>query len=151
MWFDPHGLQKQEGIPSKVTKVTKVGEVPRAGNGTLDSLDTLDTPDPRPAGPGAAAIVPFDQLISPVETALEGARFVGVQPKGWLPGRGVGLDLPPLRAVWKASGECGSSQPCRYRSTSSMPLSNVRKLAIGVGTELHHLELRRALNVDARL
>src|SRR4029077_4217441 len=28
---------------------------------------------------------------------------------------------------------------------------HMRKPAIGVGTELHHLELRRALNVDARL
>ena len=28
---------------------------------------------------------------------------------------------------------------------------HVRKLGIGVGTELHHLELRRALNADARL
>jgi hypothetical protein len=99
-----------------------------------------------------APIVPLDQLISLVETALEAARSVGVQPKGCLPARGVGLDLPPLvRAMRKSIGECGSGQSCWHRSTSSMPLSNVRKLAIGVGTELHHLELRRTLNVDAKL
>ena len=136
-----------------MTKVTKVGEVPLAGNGTLD---TLDTPDPRPAGPDAAAIVPFDQLINPfdqlinlVETALEGARFLGVHPKGWLPDRGVGLDLPPLvRAVWKSISECGSGRRCRHQSTSSIPPS---MCASSPSAELHHLELLRALNVDARL
>jgi hypothetical protein len=34
--------------------------------------------------------------------------------------------------------------------TVDQAAEHVRKLGIGVGTELHHLELRRALNVDAR-
>jgi hypothetical protein len=97
---------------------------------------TVAQPIPEPEWGGkytvTTPIAPLDQLINLVETALQGARFLGVQPKGWLLDRGVGLDLPPLvRAVRKSIGECGSGQP--------------------FGTELHHLELRRALSVDARL
>jgi hypothetical protein len=30
-------------------------------------------------------IVPLDQLVALIEGAFEGARFLGVKPKGWLP------------------------------------------------------------------
>jgi hypothetical protein len=113
-------------------------------NAAWDKMQAEGFADVRP-------IVPLDQLQGIVEAALAGSRFLGVQPKGWLPDRGVDLDrLPLVRAVRKSISGCGSDQRYRHRSTSSMPPSNVRKLAIGVGTELHHLELRRALNMGAK-
>jgi hypothetical protein len=70
-------------------------------------------------------IVPLDQLQGIVEAALAGSQFLGVQPKEWLPDRGVDLDrLPLVHAVRKSICECGSDQRCRHRSTSSMCASS---------------------------
>jgi hypothetical protein len=58
------------------------------------------SPDPRPGVPDAAAVVPFDQIVSLIEREFPESNFVGIRPKGWRPARDTDLDKlePSVRA-----------------------------------------------------